>query len=118
MEDIVTIEAVKNAIHKLKGEGERVTRRNVLAVTGGSMSTVHRMMGQIEDMEAKTAASTFGGISESLSNDIREEVARNIKGEIKLFMNLLPCCRTGKRRLWIHLQPLRSGEGSWRKILK
>ena len=79
MEDMLTIENVRDAIQKLKNDGERVTRRNVIAITGGSMSTVHRMMGQIEDMEAKAAAVPLGGISEALSSAIREEIDQHIQ---------------------------------------
>ena len=79
MDDLVTIEKVRDAIQKLKNDGERVTRRNVIAVTGGSMSTVHRLMGQIEDLEARAAATPLGGISETLTRAILEEIELNTR---------------------------------------
>jgi chromosome segregation ATPase len=98
MEVILTIDEVRGAIQKLKGEGERVTRRNVLAVTGGSMSTVHRMMSQIEDTEAKAAASSFGGISESLNRAIREEVDQNIQKETKVLQDQIALLRDREKQ--------------------
>jgi len=79
MGETLTLENVRKAMQKLKGEGERVSRRNVLAVTGGSMSTVHRLMGRIEDIEASEAVMVTTRISDALHKALREEIAQHVQ---------------------------------------
>jgi chromosome segregation ATPase len=79
MEKIVTIEKVQDAIRELRKRGEKVSRRNVRAITGGGMGTVHQLMNEAENLEAIQADSQDGGISKALQNAILSEIAGQVE---------------------------------------
>lgn len=70
----LTLENVQQAIAQLQQHGERISRRNVLAITGGGMSTVHRLMIQVEDIDAHKALAAITGLSASLLLAIKAEI--------------------------------------------
>ena len=78
MEQTVTAIKVQEAITQLRHNKERVSRRNVLAITGGGMSTVHRLMSQLEDADALKASAPADGISANLQNAILAEIGSNV----------------------------------------
>lgn len=79
MEQVVTLAKVQEAIKQLRNNGERVSRRNVRVITGGGMSTVHRLMSQVEEVEAFQAASLDQNISGSLQKAINAEIEMHVK---------------------------------------
>ena len=79
MEQIVTLAKVQDAISHLQKHGERISRRNVLALTGGGMSTVHKLMSQVEDVEALRASAPASVLSDSLVNTILAEIGRQVQ---------------------------------------
>jgi chromosome segregation ATPase len=79
MESTVTLVKVTRAIEHLQQRGERVSRRNVQAITGGGMSTVHKLMSQVEDNNALLVTIPAPGISKALQTAIRTEIATEIQ---------------------------------------
>ena len=79
MEQTVTLLKVQAAIKSLRESGERISRRNVLAMTGGGMSTVHRLMSQLEDAEAIQATMPDSMISPVLQKAIRVEIETQVQ---------------------------------------
>lgn len=79
MEQTVDLKKIQNAIEHLRAQGERVSRRNVRSITGGGMSTVHRLMSEVEDFEALQAIAPKDGISEHLHKTILAEIGVQIK---------------------------------------
>lgn len=79
MERTITLHKVQAAIRELRDNGERVSRRNVLAITGGGMSTVHQLMSQVEDLEALQASVPDPNISEELRKVLLVEIGTQVK---------------------------------------
>lgn len=75
----VTIEQVNAAIAQLRERGERVSRKNVLNITGGSMSTIHRLMGEIEETEARAAAAP---LTEGIDERVQGALLNWIHGRV------------------------------------
>ncbi|MHB8975521.1 MAG: DNA-binding protein [Trichloromonadaceae bacterium] len=73
MQAVATIETVRQAIQQLEDEGRKVTGRAVLAITGGSLGTVLKLIRQAQEEgdEAQNAAE----IPEALQNAIRAALA-------------------------------------------
>ena len=63
----------------MQKHGERISRRNVLAPTGGGMSTLHKLMSQVEDVEALKASASASVLSESLVNTVLAETGRQVQ---------------------------------------
>lgn len=79
MKQTVTIEQVKAAIAQLRENGERVSRKNVIAITGGSMSTVHRLLVEIEEAEARAAAAPP---AEGIDERVQSALLNWIRGRV------------------------------------
>jgi chromosome segregation ATPase len=79
MEKVVTLEKVQEAINQLRSRGEKVSRRNVLAITGGGMGTVHQLMAQAEELEARESEGHPEGISMALRNAIFTEIGGQVE---------------------------------------
>ncbi len=79
MKSPITLEAVQQAIANLQQQGERISRRNVLAITGGGMSTVHRLMIQVEEIDAQKALAAATGLSASLLVAIKSEIDDKVR---------------------------------------
>ena len=79
MEKIVTLEKVQDAIKALRGRGEKVSRRNVRAITGGGMGTVHQLMVEAENIESLQSTSPRDRISQTLQNAILSEIGGQIE---------------------------------------
>lgn len=79
MEQAVNLKKVQTAIDQLRDRGERVSRRNVRAITGGGMSTVHKLMSEAEDYEALRSMAPQRGISETLLKAIQAEIGGQVK---------------------------------------
>ncbi|SHJ88417.1 hypothetical protein SAMN02745165_03444 [Malonomonas rubra DSM 5091] len=75
----ITFEQVKRAMKHLHDLGERVSRRNVRAITGGGMSTVHRLMCLAEEQNALQDGLFANGISETFLNALRTEITTQLK---------------------------------------
>ena len=84
MKSSLTLENVQQAIVQLQQKGERISRRNVLAITGGGMSTVHRLMIQVEDIDAQKAMAATTGLSTSLLVAINTEIADKVSQTTQL----------------------------------
>ena len=63
MKSPLTLENVQQAVDQLKKQGKRISRRNVLAITGGGMSTVRRLMIQVEEFDVQKALAASAGLS-------------------------------------------------------
>ena len=48
-----TYESVRDAVNQLEKEGKSVTPTNVLKLTGGSRTTVYKLLGQLQDEDTK-----------------------------------------------------------------
>ncbi len=79
MDQGISLDQVQQAIKQLREEGERVSRRNVRAITGGGMSTVHRMMGLVEEQDALQDTFSTKDVSETFLNALRCELSRQVK---------------------------------------
>lgn len=79
MEQAISLEQVQQAIKQLREQGERVSRRNVRAITGGGMSTVHRLMGMVEEQAAVQGIVSAQGISDAFVNALRLEISAQVK---------------------------------------
>jgi len=79
MKQSVSLEQVQQAMKQLKEQGERVSRRNVWAMTGGGMSTIHRLMGMVEEQQALQGTVSTEGISEAFVCALRLEIATHVK---------------------------------------
>ena len=84
MKTTITLENVQQAIANLQQQGERISRRNVLAITGGGMSTVHKLMIQVEEIDAQKALAATTGLSASLLAAINTEIADKISQNTQL----------------------------------
>ncbi|MFO7814020.1 MAG: hypothetical protein R6V21_13730 [Pelovirga sp.] len=84
MKSSLTLEKVQQAVDQLKKQGERISRRNVLAITGGGMSTVHRLMIQVEEIDAQKALAAATGLSASLLAAINSEIAEKVSQTTQL----------------------------------
>ncbi len=80
MEQIMTLERVQNAIKYLQDHGERVSRRNVRAITGGGMSTVHRLMSLAEEEDLCRSRLASKEISGTFLTALRSEITLQTKG--------------------------------------
>jgi chromosome segregation ATPase len=78
MEQGVTLDQVQQAINHLRQQGERVSRRNVRAITGGGMSTVHRLMGLVEEQEVIQGSVSTEGLSEACVKALRLEIGNHV----------------------------------------
>jgi len=74
MEKAVDLRLVTDAMQQLRGRGERVSRRNVQAIVGGSMTTVHRLLD--EALIAERAMSTVR------TSELSDGLVRAMMGEI------------------------------------
>lgn len=79
MVQAISLEQVQQAIKQLREQGERVSRRNVRAIIGGGMSTVHRLMGMVEEQESLQGNVSAEGISGTFVNALRLEIANHVK---------------------------------------
>jgi chromosome segregation ATPase len=78
MEATVNLKSVQAAICQLRDRGERVSRRNVRSITGGGMSTVHRLMNEAEELERLKTVDPMA-LSENFYNAILDEIGMQIK---------------------------------------
>ncbi len=79
MDQGITLEQVQKAMTLLREQGERVSRRNVRSITGGGMSTVHRLMSLAEEEDAVLTRLSNKGISETFLSACRSEIALQTK---------------------------------------
>lgn len=78
MEQTVTLDKVQVAMLELRENGERISRRNVRAITGGGMSTVHRLMSQIQEAEALQNRA-INNVSTTLQKALFTEIQNQIE---------------------------------------
>lgn len=86
MEEHVTLEKVQSAIRQLRENGERVSRRNVRDITGGGMSTVHRIMSQIEDQAMLREVLPDEAFSTALRKAIAAEITDHVEKATASFL--------------------------------
>jgi chromosome segregation ATPase len=79
MEQGITLEQVQKTMNHLRDQGERISRRNVRAITGGGMTTVHRLMGLVEKEEALKNRLTDKDISDTFITACRSEISLQTK---------------------------------------
>lgn len=75
----VNLKQVKEAIKQLRDRGDRVSRRSVQAMVGGSMTTVHRLLDQALEAEREEASVQTTSISEGLVGAILLEITSQVK---------------------------------------
>ena len=74
MQQVATIESVRQAMRRLEAEGQRITGRAVLALTGGSKGTVLSLIREIRD-QAVPALEEGIEISDSLKLGLAREMS-------------------------------------------
>ncbi|MDO3380402.1 DNA-binding protein [Geoalkalibacter halelectricus] len=79
METQVMLEDVMRAIEALRERGEKVTRRGVLAITGGGMTRVHRLMGEVLEIEERSAKAPVAEIGITLNKAILAEIGERVQ---------------------------------------
>jgi chromosome segregation ATPase len=80
MEQIIDLEQVKTAMQALRSQGERVSRRNVRRfLGGGGMSTIHRLMKDIEELEDLHTRAAHQTLSDALFKTILKEIASQVE---------------------------------------
>lgn len=79
MERTVDLRRVFEALKQLREQGERVSRRNVQALVGGSMTTVNRLMDEALAMERAASVPRTADLSEGLIGAILGEIGDRIK---------------------------------------
>ncbi|SHJ89820.1 replication region DNA-binding N-term [Malonomonas rubra DSM 5091] len=85
MEQGVNRESVQKAIELLRDHGERVSRRNVRRLTGGGMSTVHKLMSELEALDSLRELAPKDGISDALQKMILQEIGEQVKHATKKY---------------------------------
>jgi chromosome segregation ATPase len=85
MEQGITLEQVQKAMTHLREEGERVSRRNVRALTSGGMTTVHRLMGMVEKEESLQNRFASKEISDAFITAFRLEISLQTKAITEKF---------------------------------
>lgn len=75
----ITEEDVQQAMLRLDELGERVSRRNVRSITGGGMSTVHKLMSRIEDRQSQQALVAQLSFSEALQRALQQEIEQHVR---------------------------------------
>jgi hypothetical protein len=78
----ITKEQVETAILTLRKNGEKVTARNILRITGGSLATIQRMMTELLDQELIEAMAPE--ISEKLLKDLKLGIGNAVKTGLEL----------------------------------
>ena len=73
----ITKEQVETAILTLRKNGEKISARNILRITGGSLATIQRMMTEILDQELIEAMAPE--ISEKLLKDLKSGIGNGVK---------------------------------------
>jgi colicin import membrane protein len=79
MEQTVDLRQVTEAIRQLRDRSERISRRNVQAIVGGSMTTVHRLLD--EALSAERAMSTVQ--TSTLSESLVRAILGDIGGQVQ-----------------------------------
>lgn len=78
MKKKVDLKTVKAAINELEGQGEPVTPRKVLAVTGGSMTTVLTLMREAQEQLAAAALVPNKSLPENIADAIQAHVTAQV----------------------------------------
>jgi flagellar motor component MotA len=78
----ITKEEVETAIHTLRKNGEKISERNVHRITGGSFSTLRRLITEILDQEQIEAMAPE--ISETLLKALKSGIGNAIKTGLEL----------------------------------
>ena len=73
----ITKEQVETAILTLRKNGEKISARNILRITGGSLATIQRMMTDFLDQELIEAMAPE--ISEKLLKDLKSGIGNAVK---------------------------------------
>lgn len=80
MEQIIDLEQVKAAMQTLRSQGERISRRNVRRfLGGGGMSTIHRLMKDIEELEDLQTKAAHNNLSDALLKTILKEIEAQVE---------------------------------------
>ncbi len=78
----ITKEEVETAIHTLRKNGEKISARNILRITGGSLATIQRMMTEILDQELIDAMAPE--ISEKLLKDLKSGIGNAVRTGLEI----------------------------------
>ena len=113
MDQVVTVERVQNAIKHLQDLGERVSRRNVRAITGGGMSTVHRLMTLVEEEELCRERLASKEISGAFLTALRNEINLQTKMLVESYDQQIQALKTKEQEL---LEALKEAEGNVEKL--
>ena len=113
MDQVVTIERVQSAIKQLQDLGERVSRRNVRAITGGGMSTVHRLMTLAEEEELYRKRLVSKEISEAFLNAFKNEISLHTKLLVENYEQQIKAIKTQEQEI---LDALKEAEGNLEKL--
>lgn len=99
MQQNVTLESVQKTMKHLQDLGERVSRRNVRAITGGGMSTVHRLMSVVEEQEALQDGLFANGISETFLAALKNEIAQQLKSTTENYQTQIRKLKTREQEI-------------------
>jgi chromosome segregation ATPase len=99
MKKIVTKEHIRGAIEQIREQGGKVSRRAVLAITGGGMSTVHQIMDEIAQEDTARAAAPSSEISSTLTAAILAEVGRQVQVATTALMGQLEAAQGANNEL-------------------
>lgn len=79
MQPSIDLEKVKTAMQTLRSRGERISRRNVRQLLGsGGMSTIHKLMKDIEELDSMQVKISRRGISENFMKAVIQEIDEKI----------------------------------------
>jgi len=80
MEKMVDLRQVQDTIRQLRERGEKISRRSVQAIVGGSMTTVHRLLDDALSAERAIATVRTSELSEGLVRAILGEIGSQVQG--------------------------------------
>ena len=77
----ITLDEVADAVYQLREDGEKVSERNILPITGGSLSTIKKMLTRFLDEEAQQEQ--FNTIGKNLTLALIAEINTVVDKETK-----------------------------------
>lgn len=80
MEKTIGLKDIQSAMNQLRERGERISRRSVQALTGGSMTSVHRLMTDVLAEERTVATVPTSELPETLLKAILGEIGNQVRG--------------------------------------
>lgn len=118
MEQGITFEQVQKAMLHLRDQDERVSRRNVRSITGGGMSTVHKLMRMVEEQESLQNDLFAKEMSDSFLTAFKKEIAVQTKALTEKYEHQVESFQKREQELIEELTDLETKANTFEKKLE